>query len=98
MRVPAVPFELEVTEAVDDVVTFRVVGDVDLTSVGSLDRALDSLGQPTSLIVDLEAVSFLDTSGVRFLIRAHKHMDQIGRQLATALVDTEIEWLDAELG
>ena len=57
---------------------------IDTATHGELKRLAADLGTTVGETVALTVRRF--------------RQDQIGRQLATALVDTEIEWLDAELG
>ena len=54
-------------------VLVRVAGEIDVTSAPTLANCLDELlaGQQ-SVVIDLEAVSFMGASGVRVLIGAHR--------------------------
>jgi len=53
-------------------VLVRVAGEIDITSAPSLASCLDDLlVRRRSVVVDLEAVSFMGASGVRVLIGAH---------------------------
>ena len=53
--------------------TIEVRGDMDIASVETLDRALaEALAQaPARVTVDLRAVGFVDSSGLKFLLRAN---------------------------
>jgi anti-sigma B factor antagonist len=61
----------------------RCVGEIDLSSVGCLERALsDSLKLPVPVVeVDLREVRFLDSSAVAALLQAHDSLRQSGRWL-----------------
>jgi anti-anti-sigma factor len=67
---PAFDVVLRRTEAG---LTMEVRGDMDIASVETLDRALDeALAQvPARVTVDLRAVGFVDSSGMKFLLRAN---------------------------
>ena len=82
MQGPGVPFSLEVRHSEADVVTLLARGEVDRMTVPALDRALEDVAQPIDLVIDLSEVTLLDTSGVGFLIRTHKHLSQIGGRLS----------------
>ena len=74
MSDPALPvFEVLVTTSTDGVATVAVTGDVDTATAGELEQALLSAAAGTSeLHVDLGAVSFIDSSGLRALIVARQ--------------------------
>lgn len=63
----------------------RIAGDVDLASADVLDATLRRLAERPHgrVIVDLSAVSFMDTAGLRALVRARERMDSAGRWLLT---------------
>ena len=57
------------------------MGDVDLYNVGDLKRAVFELideGDLQSLIIDMSAVSYIDSSGVGALVAGHKKMKTQG--------------------
>jgi anti-anti-sigma factor len=63
--------------------TIRVVGELDLAAAGLLsveiDRAIDS--SSGDVIVNLAAVTFLDSTGLSALLRAHSALVAVGRRL-----------------
>jgi anti-sigma B factor antagonist len=63
-----------------DVVT--VSGEVDIATAPAVARAMAAAGG--RLLVDLTAVSFLDSSGLATLIAANREMDGDGRRFALA--------------
>jgi anti-sigma B factor antagonist len=57
-------------------------GEIDLATVGDLDdalRAAEARG-PATIVVDLAAVSMLDSSGLRCLVSAHERSLEAGRE------------------
>jgi anti-anti-sigma factor len=60
------------------VVTLR--GELDLGSVPDLDRALDTL-TAEDLVLDLRALDYLDSAGVRLLLERHSAVRALGRRL-----------------
>ena len=66
---------LEVTQTVrDETVTLAVKGEIDMSSAGEFRRALDDVPAPGRLVLDLTAVDYLDSAGVKVLY------DHLGRQ------------------
>jgi anti-sigma B factor antagonist len=55
-----------------------VTGDVDLLTAPALERGLRDLAQqrPPRAILDLAAVSFIDSSGVRAIISGHRVLEE----------------------
>ena len=68
------------SDAVDDTAVIRLQGDLDLATaprVGqSLASALDA--RPAVLALDLEELTFLDSTGIRVLIAAHRRAEGQG--------------------
>ncbi|TRW84964.1 STAS domain-containing protein [Mycolicibacterium sp. 018/SC-01/001] len=57
----------------DSLVVIRCVGDLDMLTVGALDRQIDTAftKKPTAMIIDLSAVDFLASVGMGLLVEAH---------------------------
>jgi anti-sigma B factor antagonist len=57
-----------------------VCGDVDIATVAILDRALESAigGDVRHVVVDLAAVTFLDSTGLRALVHCAQGLDERG--------------------
>jgi anti-sigma B factor antagonist len=55
-------------------VTVTVTGDVDLSTVGPLERARERAlsNSPSRVLIDLRGVSFIDSSGLKFLIETDR--------------------------
>jgi anti-anti-sigma factor len=57
------------TRRFGDAAVVSVGGDIDLTTFGAVESALDAArGRCTVLVLDLRAVGFMDTSGLRLVI------------------------------
>ncbi len=72
---PSGPIEFSVTEAADsDVATIvSVTGEVDILTAPQLGVVLNRLlAEDRSVIIDLSAVTFLDSSGLAVLLRANQ--------------------------
>jgi anti-sigma B factor antagonist len=72
------PFGAVASRARDRAVV-AVTGEVDLYTAPRLWETLDSAiaGTPRELVVDLSGVDFLDSSGLKVLVRAHKRLKPI---------------------
>jgi anti-anti-sigma factor len=68
----------------DGLTVVWVTGDVDLAAEASVTRALADVvasGTTTGVVVDLSGVPFLDSSGIRALIRGHLAAAEAGLEL-----------------
>src|SRR3954454_16908623 len=63
----------------------HVVGEMDIASAELLESTLRSVAQRSRgrIVVDLSRVTFLDSAGLRSLVRARERMDACGRWLIT---------------
>ena len=70
----------------DDVAIVTVSGELDFARCVKLAPELNAaLGsRARAIIIDLEAVSLVDSSGIALLLNAFRSLDQTGRQLAIA--------------
>lgn len=61
-----------------------VQGDVDIAAVPRMERALEQAlsSSPRQVLIDLSAVGFIDSSGLRFLLRANQQAQRNGWSLA----------------
>ncbi|HEU4895479.1 MAG TPA: STAS domain-containing protein [Acidimicrobiia bacterium] len=64
-----------------------VTGEIDLATVPELESAIDSVltDNSHSLVVDLRETSFMDSTGLKALVMAHRRFDENGRQFAIAV-------------
>jgi anti-anti-sigma factor len=74
------------TTMFNDVAIVTVSGELDLARciklAPELNAALRSAAR--AIVIDLEAVSLVDSSGIALLLNAFRHLDHTGRQLAIA--------------
>jgi anti-sigma B factor antagonist len=76
------PFDVSV-ERSNGRVVLRARGELDLSTAPTLEHALDSLGKgPSEGLLDMTAVSFMDSSGLRLLIIAAERARDQGRRLS----------------
>lgn len=68
----------------DDRVVVALSGEIDLASLEPLERELAPVVQrhPPVLVLDLRAVSFLDSSGLRLILRLDRRQREAGGRLA----------------
>lgn len=73
---------LEIDASADGGLTLR--GDVDAHTAGQLEASLVDLRQAAEVRLDMSQVTFLDSSGLRVVIAAHKRLDEAGQALILA--------------
>jgi anti-sigma B factor antagonist len=61
----------------DEIVLLTVGGDVDLSTAPILERAIDAVlnGRPRAFIIDLSAVEFLGSAGLKLLVAANERCE-----------------------
>jgi len=70
------------TSTTDDVLVLSVGGEVDLTTAPELAQAIRLVPEPTSrVVVDLSAVTFLDSSGLNVLVSGKRTLAESGVDL-----------------
>lgn len=68
--------------SVDTAVTLTVVGEVDPHTTDQLDEAVDAaLADRPHLVLDFAGVTFIDSAGLRSLIRALRRSEEAGGSL-----------------
>lgn len=67
-------------EGTDGGARILVEGDVDIATVPRLQRALEQAleSTPKHVLIDLAGVGFVDSSGLRFLLRANQQAQRSG--------------------
>jgi anti-sigma B factor antagonist len=73
MTIASQPFAVEVTSGASGLVV-RLAGELDLATVPDLDACLAALD--ADIVVDMAAVTFMDSTGLDGLIVAHKQAAQ----------------------
>lgn len=61
--------------------TLVVVGDLDAYTVGALEQELTNLDPGSDVRIDLSGVAFMDSSGIRVLVRLDNALREADRQL-----------------
>jgi anti-anti-sigma factor len=69
-----------------------VLGDLDAATAGTLDAAFDDVvgGGARRVVVDLAAVTFLDSTGLRSLLRAAANLEGAGGTLRCAPLSPQV--------
>lgn len=80
-QTPASRLEIEETDRSD---TMVLRGELDSHTAGSLDEALDRADEKSDLVLDLSAVDFVDSSGLRVLVAHHQRYCDAGTRLELA--------------
>lgn len=62
--------------------TVTVTGDIDSHTAGDLEAALDQHPAAADVTLDLAAVTFVDSSGLRAIVRTHRRLTDGGGTLA----------------
>ena len=76
------PFDV-IVEQDNGRVRLRAQGELDLSTVPTLEQALAALDAGTSAgLLDMTGVTFMDSSGLRLLILANERAQATGRQLS----------------
>lgn len=68
-------------ERSSDVLSIGLVGDLDISTTGELERAIDDAGGEARVCVDLSGLGFIDSTGLRVLLAAHADAREAGREL-----------------
>jgi anti-anti-sigma factor len=72
-------FRIQEKEEPDGVLRLTLLGELDLTVADQLDRRLEELkGQGIRVRLDLSELSFIDSSGIRVVMRARLNADKAG--------------------
>jgi len=70
------------TETSGSLSIIRVTGELDLSTVAAFDAELDRSLSSERLVVELEGVTFIDSSALRAVVRAQKRVVAAGGELA----------------
>ena len=66
-----------------DAVIVALAGELDLATVGELERAMQAARDAgAGVVVDLRRLSFMDSTGLRAIVLAHEELDRAGQKLA----------------
>ena len=66
--------------------TLFVAGELDISSAPAFEHAVSQAlgGQGQEFRVDISGLTFMDSTGAQALVRVHKHVERLGRQLVVA--------------
>ena len=59
----------------------RLHGELDLMSVPTVEDTFDRHGARQAVVVDLRDLEFMDSSGLRLIVRSHARAEQSGRSM-----------------
>lgn len=81
---------MELTTTVHEgVATIRIAGRIDAVVAPQLRQELAAHGDQQRIVVDLDAVDFLDSSGLAALVKAWREQSNAGRELALVMPRSE---------
>lgn len=85
-------FRVEVVTS-DDCATVAVFGELDIATAPPLVEALEKLeaAPATHVVVDLLGTSFIDSSGLTTLFRAHQRFEQLSRRFSIVVGPDNVE-------
>lgn len=75
------PFQIQTTEEGEDGLRVSVQGELDIATAAELERELLAGLRGRDVVLDLQAVSFMDSSGLRALLVASREAREAGRRL-----------------
>ncbi len=90
---PAIPLVLETHERrAGDLVILELRGELDIaTAPGTEERVQALLEQGSDVLLDLEALAFIDSSGIRMLLQSHRAAERTGRQFTISHGSAQVE-------
>ncbi len=71
--------------------TITISGELDAHSAPELRDEIDAAGDAAEITLDMSAVTFMDSSGLRVLIDAHQRTDQAGSQLVITRPSSSVQ-------
>ena len=92
------PFEIEIIQR-DDAIVLVVEGEIDIATAPLLEERLTDLeaGDAPNLIIDLDRVSFMDSTGLQVLV-AHTLSETNGRRIRLTKGSPQVQRLFAVSG
>lgn len=91
------PFQVEL-ERQGKALVVRPVGELDLATVDELDRVIEEAGPASLLVLDLSSLEFLDTSGLRFLLKKQADCYALGQEMKLVRGSQEVQRLFSVAG
>ena len=73
----------------------EIVGRLDTTTAPALEKAInEDIGDAKNLVLDLKAVQYISSAGLRVLLGAQKKMQKIGAMKVTNVCEAVMEVLE----
>jgi anti-sigma B factor antagonist len=76
-----------------DTATLTVHGEIDLDTIAQLDDALAGVSSPMEFDIDLADVSYMDSGGLRSVLRAKADIEQLGGRVRVIAASSIVERL-----
>ena len=78
-----------------DAAVYEIIGELDLGGAAALAARLEEVVAATGgdLVLDLARMPFVDSTGLRILIDARRHLDARGRRLVLRAMQPDVERL-----
>ena len=75
-----------------EVTTIEIVGRLDTTTAPALEKAInEDIGDAKNLVLDLKAVQYISSAGLRVLLGAQKKMQKIGSMKVVNVCEAVME-------
>jgi len=76
-------FDVDVTQREGGGLTLSLSGELDLSTIEQLERAVAARvdGRPELVVLDLRKLVFLDSTGLRLVLRLHERLHRVGGRL-----------------
>ena len=75
-----------------DTAVIEIVGRLDTTTAPALEKAInEAIGDVKNLILDVKAMEYISSAGLRVLLAAQKKMQKIGSMKLTNVCDAVME-------
>ena len=75
-----------------EAMTIEVVGRIDTTTAPALEKTInEDIADTKNLVLDLKAVQYISSAGLRVLLTAQKKMQKIGSMKVTNVCDEVME-------
>jgi anti-anti-sigma factor len=75
--------DIVMAEGSDGSTTLRIGGELDIGAIPALARAIEGMAVDGRIVVDLLRVTFVDSVGLRWLVRLHNRTVRAGGRLST---------------
>src|SRR3954453_17075222 len=89
---PATSFTVSISER-DGTATLELAGEFDLSCWDRFEFHLQFVlsGDPDHVVIDLRALSFIDSSGMQLLLRAHQRSREAGFRLSIVVGEGQVK-------